>query len=142
MVEFYSKYFSPQSKTRARISVHLKARGAGELDSKIIKLLEDSGIEEVPQEKRQSVDLLRSYVGDGQKMAEDTLDKLISQVKDMGLSQQSQSEAANGSTNGLSAVDTAQEITDVRQFKAGLQASSGARPVKQLSEFEESDAKL
>ncbi len=33
-------------------------------------------------------------------------------------------------------------ITDVRQFKSMLQVSAGAQPVKHISEFEESDAKL
>lgn len=33
-------------------------------------------------------------------------------------------------------------IKDVRDFKAGLVASAGARPVKDLSEFEEIDSKL
>jgi len=33
-------------------------------------------------------------------------------------------------------------ITDVRKFKAGLLVSAGPRPVKDISEFEELDAKL
>ncbi|KAL2694046.1 hypothetical protein Neosp_000616 [[Neocosmospora] mangrovei] len=41
-----------------------------------------------------------------------------------------------------SAVSTAVEITDVRVFKANLPASSGARPVKDVSEYEDTDAKL
>ena len=36
----------------------------------------------------------------------------------------------------------AQEVTDVRLYKAGLTASSGARPVKDISEYEDTDAKL
>jgi insulysin len=34
------------------------------------------------------------------------------------------------------AVKTAQDITDVRLYKAGLTASSGARPVKAICNFE------
>ena len=41
-----------------------------------------------------------------------------------------------------SAISTAVEITDVRVFKANLPASSGARPVKDVSEYEDTDAKL
>lgn len=33
-------------------------------------------------------------------------------------------------------------ITEVRDFKARLEASAGARPARELSEFEDSDAKL
>ncbi|KAK2595763.1 metalloprotease [Conoideocrella luteorostrata] len=84
MRQFFNTYLSPSSTTRGRISVHLRARGAGEVDTKM----------------------------------------------------------ANGLTNGISAVDSAQEITDVRQFKAGLLPSPGPRPAKEISEFEESDAKL
>ncbi|KAG6008577.1 hypothetical protein E4U21_004217 [Claviceps maximensis] len=142
MVEFFNTYFSPSSSTRARISVHLKARGAGELDAKIVNLLKESGLNDVPQEKRQSVDLLREYVESEKLIASEQLEDVIEAVKKMGLSQATTNEATNGTTNGLSAVDTAQEITDVRHFKASLMASSGARPVKPISEFEELDAKL
>lgn len=33
-------------------------------------------------------------------------------------------------------------IKDVRSFRAGLQATRGARPAKDLSEYEDTDAKL
>ncbi|EXM16612.1 hypothetical protein FOTG_15122 [Fusarium oxysporum f. sp. vasinfectum 25433] len=36
----------------------------------------------------------------------------------------------------------AEEITDGRLFKAGLTASLGARPVKDISEYEDTDAEL
>ncbi|CVL08127.1 related to insulysin precursor (metalloendopeptidase) [Fusarium mangiferae] len=40
------------------------------------------------------------------------------------------------------AVKTAEEITDVRLYKAGLAASSGARPVKDINEYGCTDVKL
>ncbi|KAM0293756.1 hypothetical protein ACHAPM_011478 [Fusarium culmorum] len=40
------------------------------------------------------------------------------------------------------AVKTAEEITDVILYKAGLTVSSGARPVKDISEYADTDAKL
>ncbi|KAF9772571.1 hypothetical protein IL306_009710, partial [Fusarium sp. DS 682] len=40
------------------------------------------------------------------------------------------------------AVKTAEEITDVRLYKARLTASTGARPVRDISEYEDTDAKL
>jgi insulysin len=39
------------------------------------------------------------------------------------------------------AVKTAQEGTDVRLYKAGLTASSGARPVKDINEYRDIGAK-
>ncbi|KAG6291418.1 hypothetical protein E4U46_001099 [Claviceps purpurea] len=150
MVEFFKTYLSPSSPTRARISVHLMARGAGEVDAKVIKLLEESGLKDVPQEKRQSVDLLQEHLESEQLLESDKLEHVIEATKKLGLSHGTTSKAANGTTskaaNGtakaLSAIDTAQQITDVRQFKASLQASSGPQPVRPISDFEELDAKL
>ncbi|KAG6018861.1 hypothetical protein E4U41_003534 [Claviceps citrina] len=142
MVEFFNTYFSPSSPTRARISVHLRARGAGELDTKIVHLLKESGLNDVPQEKRQSVELLRGYLESENLLVPDKLGDVVDAITKLGLSQAPIGEAAEGMANGSSAVDTAQDITDVRQYKASLPVSSGARPVKQISEFEESDAKL
>lgn len=142
MIEFYNSYVHPSSTTRARLSVHLMARGAGKLDTKVIEVLKENGVEDVPQEKRQSVHLLRGYLQGEKKISSDALESVVEEIKKLGLSQADQDEAAIGSANSISAVDAAQEITDVRQFKAGLLASSGARPVKQISEFEETDAKL
>lgn len=142
MIEFYNSYFHPSSTTRARISVHLTAKGAGKLDTKVIEVLKENGAGDVPQEKRQSVHLLREYLEAEKRISSEALESVMEEIKKLGLSQADQSEAASGSTNSISAVDSAQEITDVRHFKAGLLASSGARPVKHISEFEETDAKL
>ena len=142
MVEFYHTYLNPSSPSRARISVHLKARGAGDLDGKILKLLANCGVANVPQENRQSVDLLRSHLEKLDDVPADEVEKIVLQVKEMGLSQDANNEVVNGPTDEMSAVDAAREITDVRQFRAGLPASSGARPVKPISEFEENEPKL
>ncbi|KAK9443958.1 uncharacterized protein VB005_02484 [Metarhizium brunneum] len=138
MIEFYNSYFHPSSTTRARLSVHLKAQGAGKLDTKVIEVLKENGAEGIPQEKQQSVHLLRSYLEGEMKMSSDALNSVIEEIKKLGLSQDDQSEAVGGSAN---IVDSAKEISDVRDFKAGLWVSSGAKPVKQISEFEETDDK-
>ncbi|KAM0361860.1 hypothetical protein ACHAO7_011842 [Fusarium culmorum] len=49
---------------------------------------------------------------------------------------------ADEEPSAMDAVKNAQEITDVRLYKAGLTASSGARPVKDISEYADTDAKL
>jgi insulysin len=51
-------------------------------------------------------------------------------------------EAPDVSANGKTAIDEAIEIEDVYAFKASLAATPGARPVKDLSEYEDTDAKL
>ncbi|ODA82847.1 hypothetical protein RJ55_01356 [Drechmeria coniospora] len=142
MVEFFGKYFSPSSHTRARISVHLHARGAGELDVKITSMLNASELHDVPQEKRQSLDLLDCHLKEA-GLPDGKRESAVAQAKDLGLSQTSRSnEVDEPPMVGTSAVDSAQEITDVRQFKAGLLASQGARPARDLREFEETDARL
>ncbi|PHH91307.1 hypothetical protein CDD83_1011 [Cordyceps sp. RAO-2017] len=142
MVEFYNEFLNPSSSSRARISVHLHARGAGELDLKMIDLLRSSGLEDVPQEKRQCVDLLEDYLKAQSSVSREKRESIISEAKSLGLSHVAQSAESAGGEPGPSAVEAAQPITDVRQYKAGLLASAGARPVKHISEFEETDAKL
>ena len=142
MVEFYNKYFSPSSTSRARISVHMRAKKAGEMDRKVIDLLKQSGANEVPEEMRQSVPLLDAYLKKDAKLTGEEIGKIVAQVTEMGLSQAPPSDAVGGAGNDVSAVDSATEITDVQKYKAGLLASSGARPVKDVIEFAESDAKL
>lgn len=142
MVAFYNEFLSPSSSSRARMSVHLHARGAGELDLKVIELLRSSGLEDVPQEKRQSLELLDGYLEDKPDVAQSKRESIVSHAKELGLSQTAETADKYSTQDAPSAVETAQEITDVRQHKAGLMASQGARPVKELSEFEETDAKL
>lgn len=136
MIEFYNSYFHPSSTTRARLSVHLEAQGAGNLDTKVIGVLKENGPEDIPQEKRQSVHLLRSYLEGEMKKSSDALNSVIEGIKKLGLSQDDQGEAVGGSAK---IVDSAQGISDVRDFKAGLCVSAGAKAVKQISEFEETD---
>lgn len=142
IVEFYKEFFSPSSTKRARISVHLHARGAGELDTKIIEILLQAGLEDVPAEKRQSIDLLEKYLQQHAGLPKDKLSIIVAKAKESGLKQTADdkqpSTVPNGSTAGVSAT----EITDIRRFKSALMVSQGARPVKDFSEFEDIDAKL
>jgi insulysin len=141
MLEYFDKYFSPSSSSRARLSVHLYARGSSEVDSKVVDLLKNLGLEDVPKESRASLDLLEGHLKTGgQSVSDDQRTTLLSQAKELGLPQASPK--VETSSNDTSAIDAAIEITDGRQYKAGLQVSSGARPVKDLKEFEEIDPKL
>ncbi|PHH58811.1 hypothetical protein CDD81_4365 [Ophiocordyceps australis] len=143
MVEFYAQFLSPSSSSRARISIHLHARAAGELDRKLTDHLRSLGLQDVPQEKRQSLDLLECYVKDELRMAEEEAQSVLSDVKELGLCRTARgTESGDVGTEEVQAVDCAQEITDARQYKASLMASAGARPVKEVCEFVESGAKL
>lgn len=142
MLEFYGKFFSPSSPSRARISVHLHARGAGELDTKVINMLQSLELSDVPPEKRQSLDELDGYLREGRGISDDKRNSIISKVKELGLAQATHNAGSTAAINGVSAIGSAVEISDVRQYKAGLLASVGARPVKDITEYEEMDSKL
>ncbi|XWW97607.1 hypothetical protein V2A60_005592 [Cordyceps javanica] len=144
MVDFYNRHLHPSSASRARIAVHLHARGAVERDNKVIDALGKAGFVDVPEQDRKSIDLIKAHLQAKHKPSEASLDSIIASMKELGLVQTAHPEddaeaIANG---GECAVDTAQEIEDVRLYKSGLLASSGARPVKQLSEFKDTDSKL
>lgn len=141
MISFFDKYFSPFSSSRARLSVHLCARGSDERDSKVADLLKESGLEGVSKEDRASLDLLEGHLKTRQTVPEEQRTSLLSKAKELGLPQTAP-ELLETPSNIASAVDSAVEITDGRLYKAGLRASSGARPVKDIAEFEETDPKL
>lgn len=109
------------------------------MDSKVVDLLKNLGLEDVPKENRASLDLLEGHLKTGQSVSDDQRTTLLAQAKELGLPQASPKVETSNET---SAIDAAVEITDGRQYKAGLQVSSGARPVKDLKEFEEIDPKL
>lgn len=132
-------HFHPSSTTRSRLSVHLEALG---LNTKIVELLKDVKVENVAEEKLKSVDVLRGYLESECNLDPKILNEVISKAQEIGVPQTTSDETNNGSTPDTIAVDTAQEIKDVRRFKAGLLVSSGVHPFKQVAEFEETDAKL
>ena len=142
MQEFYKTFISPSSTSRARISIHLHARGAGALDTKIIELLLQAGLEDVPAEQRQCLDLLQKYLKEKTQLTEDKVSSLVDLAKECGLKPAVPDAESANMVHGSSAVNQATEITDIRRFKAGLLASAGARPVKDLSEYEDIDSKL
>lgn len=141
MLEFYRTYLLPSSTTRARLSVHLHARGAAERALKIAKALESSGLSDVPEGSRQSIEQLEAYLQKN-KLDDEKLAAIVSEVKELGLVQKAPVIENGAEVDGPSAVETAVEIEDVRRYKASLPASSGPRAFKDVSEFEETDPKL
>lgn len=121
----YSKYFLGQ-----------------ELDAgtKIRRLLEGLGSQDPSPSIWQTVESLGDHLREALKLPEKTITVLLEQAKILGVKQTNPDEPR--ALNGTTAVDYAIEITDVRLFKSKLTASSGARPVKDLVEYEDTDAKL
>lgn len=140
MLDFYKTFFLPTSKSRARLSVHLHARGADEREAKVIAALNEAGVTDVPLEKRQSLEDLETYLK-GSNVKTDVV-QLIDQLKALGLSQKPLPTEATTEPEGNCQVEAAIEIKDVRRFKAGLSVSSGPQAVADISTFAETDAKL
>ncbi|KAH8737683.1 Metalloenzyme, LuxS/M16 peptidase-like protein [Ilyonectria robusta] len=121
----YSKYFLGQ-----------------ELDAgtKIRRLLEGLGSQDPSPSIWQTVESLGDHLREALKLPEKTITVLLEQAEILGVKQTKPDEPR--ALNGTTVVDYATEITDVRLFKSKLTASSGARPVKDLVEYEDTDAKL
>jgi len=144
LIEFYNTYFSPSSQSRARISVHLHARNTPALDKEIIELLQKANLEDVPAKQRQSLDFLEKYLKETVQLEDSKVAAIIADAEKAGLKPvTSEDDAKAGDiASGSDAVNKATVIEDIRAFKSGLMASAGAQPVKDLSEFEDTDAKL
>jgi insulysin len=122
--------------------VHLHARGAGGLDTKVIEILSKAGLHSVPAEARQSIDLLERHLKDTLNLLKDVTGPIIAEAKGAGLKRIVSDDHPGSTSSGSTVVVSATEITDLRRFKSGLIVSQDARPVKDLSEFEEVDAKV
>ncbi len=191
MIEFFLRYISPDSPTRAKLSVHLLAKASAadrgremsaeartdKLLSLLSQYLSSEAIEgdtsrlrprlaAIDVLKEGSEGLVRAVGGflledlkapkdkatavmqKGQEMLGAVLPSLgISTPLPAGVEGESEGKEkaangiVNGGTKGIIHKDAAM-IEDVHAFKAGLAVSAGARPVKDLSEFEELEPKL
>ncbi|RCI10149.1 hypothetical protein L249_8413 [Ophiocordyceps polyrhachis-furcata BCC 54312] len=128
MVDFYDEFLSPSSSRRARLSVHLHARGAGELDMKVMDLLRASGVDDVPQANRSCLALLEGYLKDVAKVPTDRREVMIRQARELGLEPTAQSGESEGEESVGPALALAKEITDVRRYRAGLPIDATSSP--------------
>jgi insulysin len=151
MVEFYSHYISTTSKARAKLVVQLHAQASKESDEKISELLKGLKLDDdmsqkvkaalSSPEKREKVEVMKSHLLKELKLSADKANAVADTVQQLKIKPKVNG-TSNGDTHSGGNGTTPILITDVRDFKASLVASSGARPVKCLSEFEEIDAKL
>jgi insulysin len=120
MLEFFLQYIAPKSLARAKLSVHLHARGISEVST--------------PVEKA-TTELIADALSD---MVEKSINMLKIDSKPVQLT--------NGdvSHENMAKRDVSEPylIKDIREFRSRLVASAGPQPVKDLSEFEELDCKL
>lgn len=164
MVAFFDHYISPASPKRAKVSVWMVAQATSDVSTKqISELVKTLDLSSTERESKAATDLqarlsaaghehdeakeaedLKSYLLHDLKIAENKVDaaaeawrKLASSSKTNGASG-THEQADPPSLNGSKIVF----IEDPRDFKSGLPVSAGARPVKELEEYEELEPKL
>ncbi|KAL2752667.1 hypothetical protein ACRALDRAFT_1083325 [Sodiomyces alcalophilus JCM 7366] len=150
MVEFFDRYIKPGSPTRARLSVHLIAQASAHVDEKMKAMLASLSLEESQEAKvkaallrpglRTDTENLQVHLTNELKLSDDKVAAVLAAVNEP--------EETGPKVNGLQGVDGSNEgqgpviITDIRDFRASLQATPGARPVNDLSQYEDLGAKL
>lgn len=148
MIAFFDKYIKPGSPTRAKLSVHLVAQASAESDEKMTDLLKSLSLDKATETKVRA-SLLRPELRDDKEnlqlylktlsLAEDKIAAVVAAAEDP---------ATGPKKDGPSSEEKPQAgpaptvITDIRTFRASLQATPGARPIKDLSAYEDLDAKL
>ncbi|EOD51237.1 putative a-pheromone processing metallopeptidase ste23 protein [Neofusicoccum parvum UCRNP2] len=179
LLNFFDHYISPQSASRAKISVHMLAQSspaaiaqsaqsstspekqATSLVTLAVQFLNSEGVganADSLAKRLQGVDIAK---GDTQGIiaaisahlledlkipqarAAEVLQKgaavMSTALPSLGIDDVKQVNGVEGEKNGPPAPV---KITDVRDFKAGLQVGRGPRAVKELSEFEDLESKL
>ncbi|KAF2816319.1 LuxS/MPP-like metallohydrolase [Mytilinidion resinicola] len=167
IIEFFDQFISPTSPTRAKLAVHMLAQSspAAEKNEQMVKLVselltankvavKDDDLQthfqavEKPAKQDDLVEALSSYLGE-LKLEADVVTKVVEQGKAALAAALAETESqkevveADGETHvKLGNGTTPVVIRDVHAWKAGLEVSKGARPVQDLSDFEEIEAKL
>ncbi|KAH7350004.1 insulin-degrading enzyme [Plectosphaerella cucumerina] len=149
MVEFFQTYIKPGSATRAKLSVHLVAQGSAASDEKMTELLKSLNLEKATETKvkasllrpemRNDAESLQLYLKTELNLADDKVAAVVAAARDPETGPK-----VNGTSEETKAVAGSEPvlITDIRSFRASLQATSGAKSKTDLSEYEDLDAKL
>lgn len=164
MITFFKRHISPTSSERSKVSVWMVAQAVSDVSTKqITELVKTLDLNSTERESQAATDLqarlsaaghehdeakevedLKSYLQHDLQVDEVKVDaaveawrKLSSASKTNGASG-THEEADPPSLNGTKITF----IEDPRDFKAALPVSAGARPVKDLEEYEELEPKL
>lgn len=159
MIEFFNQYIHPCSPSRAKIAVYLEAQSKSDVSTKqISELIKTLGLG-TTDAAQAATDLQTRLSGAGhdvEKEVADLRDYLLHDLKvpegkidataeawrkihtEHGPGNEVVKDAEPPSANGTTPVI----IHDVRVFRSGLATSKGATPVRDLSEYEDLEAKL
>ncbi|KAL1844376.1 hypothetical protein VTJ49DRAFT_55 [Mycothermus thermophilus] len=159
MIDFFNKYIHPSSPHRAKLAVYLEAQAKSDVSTKeiseLIKTLEldaetsakaatalQARLTAAGHDVENEVAGLRDYLLHELKVPEAKIDVAAEAWRKIhaahGPGTVVVKDAAPPSANGTTPV----VIKDVRSFRASLPASSGPTPSKDLSEYEDLEAKL
>ncbi|EON98117.1 putative a-factor-processing enzyme protein [Phaeoacremonium minimum UCRPA7] len=159
MIEYFERYIDPASTERAKLSIYMIAQAKSDVSTKQISELVKTLNLESEQASQAATDLqarlsaaghdeekeiegLKEYLLHDLKVAEDKIEaaaeswRTLHQNNTNGVVKDDVKEPP--SFNGIKPVI----IEDVRDYKSRLTATAGARPVKDLSEYEDLDSKL
>jgi insulysin len=163
LIKFFDHYISPDSKARAKIAIHLVAQGAPSsvvestpLGAKnemmleaLTKLFKAHSIDTDVKKLGSQLEHLTISVSNPAPLAEAVMSYL---VKDANVPEAKAKTVVQGLTDAdgfggaevksKNASEPPSTIEDVHAFKASLNVSAGPQPVKDLSEFEDIEAKL
>jgi insulysin len=159
MVEFFKQYIHPSSPARAKLAIYLVAQAKSDVSTKqiseLVKTLElgseasaqaatdlQARLSAAGHDETKEIDGLTNYLLHNLKVAENKIDAAVEVWKKLH-PQANKTEGAEGAEDQVPSNGTTPLIIeDVRAFKASLVASAGARPAKDLSEYEDFDPKL
>jgi insulysin len=163
LIKFFDQYISPASNARAKLAIHLVAQGApssviesappsakNEMMLKALtKLFKAHNIDTDVNKLGSQLEHLTISVSNPEPLADAVMSYL---VKDANVSEAAAKTVVKGlaDADGFGGAEVkAKEasepptiIENVHAFKASLNVSAGPRPVKDLSEFEDLEAKL
>jgi insulysin len=159
MIEFFNHYIHPSSPSRAKLAVYLEAQAKSDVSTKeiseLVKTLDldatasasaatalQARLSAASPDVDKEVAGLEDYLLHELKVPEGKIDVAAEAWKKIhaahGPGNDVVKDAEPPSANGTKPVF----IEDVRSFKASLPASNGARPLRDLSEYEDLEAKL
>jgi insulysin len=169
LIGFFKRFIDPTSAERAKLVVHLVAQAKSDVSTKqISELVKALDLESTETAQKAATDLqarlsaaghdedkeiegLRDYLLHELKVVESKIDVAVEAWRKIHNTENGSASNGNGNANGglpeeaetaLSNGTVPVIVEDVRTFKAGLLATAGAKPARDLSEYEEMDAKL
>jgi len=161
LIGFYDYFIHPRSPVRAKLSLHLVAQARSDVStgqiSELVKTLNLEGetarqaatdlqarLTAAHHDEKQEEEGMRTYLLKDLQVAEDKTDAAVEAWKMLSKEHKTNGVVAAAGEKEVPSLNGTEPvlIEDVHDFKSGLAATAGARPARDLSEFEDLDSKL